>query len=32
MTEIFLLEEISNAYDKVANGSVRFRTVIEPTK
>jgi len=32
MTEIFPLEEISNAYDKVANGSVRFRAVIEPIK
>ena len=32
MTEIFPLEEISNAYDKVANGNVRFKAVIEPTK
>ena len=32
MTEIFPLEEISNAYDKVANGSVRFRAVIKPIK
>jgi alcohol dehydrogenase len=32
MTEIFPLEEISNAYDKVANGSVRFKAVIEPIK
>jgi dehydrogenase len=30
MTEIFPLEEISNAYDKVANGNVRFKAVIEP--
>lgn len=32
MTEIFSLEEISNAYDKVANGNVRFKAVINPTK
>ena len=32
MTEIFPLEEISNAYDKVANGDVRFKVVIEPIK
>src|SRR6187551_1468473 len=32
MTEIFPLEEISNAYDKVANGNVRFKAVIEPIK
>lgn len=32
MTEIFSLEEISNAYDKVANGNVRFKAVIEPIK
>lgn len=32
MTEIFPLEEISNAYDKVANGNVRFKAVIEPVK
>jgi alcohol dehydrogenase len=32
MTEIFPLEDISQAYDKVANGQVRFRAVIEPTK
>ena len=32
MTEIFPLEEISNAYDKVANGIVRFKAVIEPIK
>jgi D-arabinose 1-dehydrogenase-like Zn-dependent alcohol dehydrogenase len=32
MTEIFPLEEISNAYDKVATGSVRFKAVIEPIK
>jgi alcohol dehydrogenase len=30
MTEIFPLEEISSAYDKVANGNVRFKAVIEP--
>ena len=28
MTEIFPLEDISNAYDKVANGNVRFKAVI----
>ena len=32
MTEIFSLEEISNAYEKVANGKVRFKAVIKPTK
>ena len=32
MTEIFPLEEISNAYDKVSNGNVRFKAVIEPAK
>jgi alcohol dehydrogenase len=32
MTERFLLDDISQAYDKVANGQVRFRAVIEPTK
>jgi alcohol dehydrogenase len=32
MTEIFPLEEISNAYDKVANGNVRFKAVVKPTK
>jgi alcohol dehydrogenase len=32
MTEIFPLDEISNAYDKVANGNVRFKAVIKPTK
>src|SRR5262249_6680084 len=32
MTEIFPLEEISKAYDKVANGSVRFKAVVTPTK
>jgi len=32
MTEIFSLEEISNAYDKVANGNVRFKAVIEPSR
>ena len=32
MTEIFPLDEISDAYDKVANGNVRFKAVINPTK
>jgi alcohol dehydrogenase len=32
MTETFPLGEISNAYDKVVNGNVRFKAVIEPTK
>jgi alcohol dehydrogenase len=32
MTEIFPLEEISYAYDKVSNGNVRFKAVIEPIK
>jgi alcohol dehydrogenase len=32
MTEIFPLEEISNAYDKVADGNVRFKAVIKPTE
>jgi alcohol dehydrogenase len=32
MTETFPLEDISQAYDKVANGQVRFRAVIELTK
>ena len=32
MTEIFPLDEISNAYDKVADGNVRFKAVIKPTK
>jgi D-arabinose 1-dehydrogenase-like Zn-dependent alcohol dehydrogenase len=31
MTERFPLEEISDAYDKVVNGNVRFKAVIEPT-
>ena len=31
-TEKFPLEDIPQAYDKVANGQVRFRAVIEPTK
>jgi alcohol dehydrogenase len=31
MTEISPLEEISNAYDKVANGNVRFKAVVKPT-
>jgi alcohol dehydrogenase len=32
MTEISPLEEISNAYDKVSNGNVRFKSVINPAK
>jgi alcohol dehydrogenase len=32
MTEMFPLEEISNAYDKVADGNVRFKAVIEPIR
>ena len=32
MTEMFPLEEISNAYDKVANGNVRFKAVVSPAK
>jgi D-arabinose 1-dehydrogenase-like Zn-dependent alcohol dehydrogenase len=32
MTETFPLEQIGNAYDKVANGNVRFKAVIEPAK
>ena len=32
MTETFPLEDIPQAYDKVANGQVCFRAVIEPTK
>jgi alcohol dehydrogenase len=32
MTETFPLKEISNAYDKVANGNVRFKAVVEPVK
>jgi alcohol dehydrogenase len=30
MNELFPLEEISDAYDKVVNGNVRFKAVIEP--
>ena len=30
MNELFPLEEINDAYDKVANGNVRFKAVIEP--
>jgi dehydrogenase len=30
MTEIFSLEKINDAYDKVSNGEVRFRAVIKP--
>jgi alcohol dehydrogenase len=29
MTETFPLEDISQAYDRVANGQVRFRAVIK---
>jgi D-arabinose 1-dehydrogenase-like Zn-dependent alcohol dehydrogenase len=32
MTEISPLEEISNAYDKVATGNVRFKAVINPAR
>jgi hypothetical protein len=32
MTEIFALEDISSAYEKVANGNVRFKAVIHPSK
>jgi D-arabinose 1-dehydrogenase-like Zn-dependent alcohol dehydrogenase len=32
MTEIFPLEEISDAYDKVASGNVRFKAVAKPMK
>lgn len=32
MTEMFPVEEISNAYDKVANWNVRFKAVIEPIR
>jgi D-arabinose 1-dehydrogenase-like Zn-dependent alcohol dehydrogenase len=32
MSEIFALEDINNAYEKVANGSVRFKAVIDSTK
>jgi len=32
ITETFPLDNISEAYDKVANGQVRFRAVIEPTR
>ena len=31
MTEIFALEDISSAYEKVANGNVRFKAVIHPS-
>ena len=30
ITEIFSLNDIADAYDKVANGNVRFRAVIKP--
>ena len=29
MTETFQLEEVNKAYDKVANGEVRFREVLK---
>jgi alcohol dehydrogenase len=29
MTETFPLEEVNEAYDKVANGEVRFRAVLK---
>jgi alcohol dehydrogenase len=32
MTETFPLEQIDNTYDKAANGNVRFKAVIQPTK
>ena len=32
MTEVSPLEDISNAYDKVSNGNVRFKAVINPTR
>src|SRR5919202_1252880 len=32
MTETCPLEEISDAYDKVVNGNVRFKAVIKPSK
>ena len=32
MTEIFPLEEIRDAYDKISNGNVRFKAVIEPIR
>jgi alcohol dehydrogenase len=32
MTEISPFEEISNAYDRVADGNVRFKAVVKPTK
>ena len=32
MTEIFPLEDITNAYDKVANGNVRFKAVTTAEK
>ena len=30
MNELFPLEEISDAYDKVVNGNVRFKAIIKP--
>ena len=32
MTGTFRLKEISNTYDKVANGNVWFKAAIEPSK
>jgi len=32
MKEIFSLEDISNAYERVANGNVRFKAVVKPTQ
>jgi alcohol dehydrogenase len=32
MSEIFSLEDINNAYEKVANGNVRFKAVVKPAK
>jgi D-arabinose 1-dehydrogenase-like Zn-dependent alcohol dehydrogenase len=30
MTEIFSLEDVNDAYNKVVRGEVRFRAVIKP--
>jgi alcohol dehydrogenase len=30
MTEIFSLENVNDAYDKVEKGEVRFRAIIKP--
>jgi alcohol dehydrogenase len=32
MTGTFRLKKLPNTYDKVANGNVRFKAVIEPGK